>query len=207
MNKALVIVFVKNFVHGQVKTRLAKTIGNQSALNVYKELVKITLKSVEELNVDKRIYFSEEIDNSQGQGFKKTVQKGIDLGERMKNAFSDGFTDGYDSIILIGSDLPDINSSIIQEGLQKLKNTEVVLGPAVDGGYYLLGLQNIHDELFDDKPWSQSNLLNETKRELDKKKITYSLLTPLNDIDTYEDLIASDFFQSNEILHSIKINK
>jgi len=197
MTDALVIVFVKNIKLGTVKTRLAKTIGDYGAFEVYKELVKITEKATSELKVDKRIYFSNAIVDSQWQDNFKAVQNGVDLGERMLNAFKDGFIDGYKRIVLIGSDLPDISSKHIENGLQKLNDNKVVFGPAEDGGYYLIGLSELETCVFENKPWSQSNLLEVTLNELHQKSIKTGILDTLNDIDTYEDLIASDFYRSN----------
>lgn len=197
MTDALVIVFVKNIKLGTVKTRLAKTIGDYGAFEVYTELVKITEKATSELKVDKRIYFSNAIVDSQWQDNFKAVQNGSDLGERMLNAFKDGFKDGYKRIVLIGSDLPDISSKHIECGLQKLNDNQVVFGPAEDGGYYLIGLSELETCVFENKPWSQSNLLEVTLNELNQKGIKTGILGTLNDIDTYEDLIASDFYKSN----------
>ncbi|WP_248724110.1 TIGR04282 family arsenosugar biosynthesis glycosyltransferase [Seonamhaeicola sp. ML3] len=205
MNKELVIVFVKNIKLGKVKTRLAKTIGNQGAFEVYSELVKITEKALEQLNTDKRIYFSEAVVETKWPGQYKTVQQGVDLGERMKNAFLDGFNDGYERVILIGSDLPDIQTKHIQNGFTALNETDTVFGPAEDGGYYLVGMNNMHELVFDNKPWSQSNLLQETLKELENNKITYKTLETLNDIDTFEDLIKSKFYQNNaDLQHKIE---
>lgn len=200
MTDALVIVFVKNIKLGTVKTRLAKTIGDYGAFEVYTELVKITEKATSELKVDKRIYFSNAIVDSQWQNNFKAVQNGVDLGERMLNAFKDGFKDGYKRIVLIGSDLPDISSKHIESGLQKLNDNKVVFGPAEDGGYYLIGLSELETSVFENKPWSQSNLLKVTLNELNQKGIKTGILDTLNDIDTYEDLIASDFYKSNQKL-------
>lgn len=197
MNKALVIIFVKNIKLGKVKTRLAKSIGNHAALEIYNELVKVTEKATEDLNTDKHIYFSDSVINSMWKNDYKTTQHGIDLGERMKNAFKNGFEAGYNRIVLIGSDLPDIESKHINEGLEKLKENEVVFGPAEDGGYYLIGLSKMHDCIFDNKPWSQTNLLKETLSQLHEKNITFSTLDTLNDIDTIEDLITSKFYKTN----------
>ena len=103
MSKELVIVFVKNIKLGTVKTRLAKTIGDLGAFEVYTELVKITEKSTEQLDIDKHIYFSNAVVDSQWIGDFKTVQHGADLGERMLNAFKDGFKAGYKKIVLIAN--------------------------------------------------------------------------------------------------------
>ena len=197
MNKALVIVFVKNIKLGKVKTRLAKTIGNQGAFEVYSELVKVTERATENLEADLRVYFSDAIVETKWLGIYKTVQEGDDLGARMKNAFQKGFEDGYERIVLIGSDLPSISASHINSGLEKLLTKEVVFGPAEDGGYYLVGLNKKHYFIFENKPWSQSNLLEETIIELQNRDIICATLVTLNDIDTFEDLIASKFYQSN----------
>ncbi|GAA3636373.1 TIGR04282 family arsenosugar biosynthesis glycosyltransferase [Flavivirga jejuensis] len=197
MNKELVIVFVKNIKLGKVKTRLAKTIGNQGAFDVYSELVQVTEDATQNLQADKRIYFSDAVVDTKWQDQYKTVQEGENLGERMKNAFLKGFEDGYERIVLIGSDLPDISSEHIEKGLKALENNEVVFGPAIDGGYYLVGMTKMYHAIFDDKPWSESHLLEVTLKELDQENIVYTLLEALNDIDTFEDLLASEFYKSN----------
>jgi len=197
MTKELIIVFVKNIKLGKVKTRLAKTIGNQAAFEVYSELVKVTEKATQNILTDKRIYFSDAIVETKWKNTYKAVQEGDDLGERMKNAFKKGFEDGYERIVLIGSDLPDINTHHIENGLKALKQHEVVFGPAEDGGYYLIGLSKMHEFVFENKPWSQSNLLEKTLEELNKKSIEFTTLVTLNDIDTFEDLTTSTFYKSN----------
>lgn len=197
MTKELVIVFVKNIKLGTVKTRLAKTIGDMGAFEVYKELVKLTEKATAKVKADKRIYFSDVIVDDTWQGFDKFVQKGGDLGVRMKNAFAKGFDDGYERIVLIGSDLPDITAAHISDGLKALEKSNTVFGPAVDGGYYLIGLSKLYHCVFENKPWSNANLFEETVQELNKKAITFSTLDTLNDIDTYEDLMASSLYKSN----------
>lgn len=197
MTDALVIVFVKNIKLGTVKTRLAKTIGDIGAFEVYSELVKITEKATEKLDIDKRIYFSNSVVDTKWKNDFKTVQNGVDLGERMLNAFKEGFEVGYKKIVLIGSDLPDLNETYITKGIEALNENDVVFGPAEDGGYYLIGLSKIEESIFKNKPWSQPNLLKQTLQELQRLQITVSTLEPLNDIDTYEDLIASNFYKLN----------
>lgn len=197
MSKELVIVFVKNIKLGKVKTRLAKTIGDQGAFEVYSNLVKVTEMATKDLSVDKRIYFSDATVDTIWKNDYKTIQHGVDLGERMKNAFKKGFEDGYERIILIGSDLPDITGNHINKGLEALKQNEVSFGPAEDGGYYLIGLSKMHNFVFDNKPWSKTHLLEETLSELKENGVTFTTLVTLNDIDTYDDLVASKFYQSN----------
>ncbi|NRB60196.1 MAG: glycosyltransferase [Winogradskyella sp.] len=197
MTDTLVIVFVKNIKLGTVKTRLAKTIGDYGAFEVYTELVKITQKATAKLNTDKRIYFSNAIVDDQWNNEFKAIQQGADLGERMLNAFKDGFSAGYKKIVLIGSDLPDINEEDILKGFNALDENQVVFGPAEDGGYYLVGMSKLEPTVFTNKPWSQPELLKVTLQELHNLNIKVGTLDVLNDIDTYEDLIASNFYKNN----------
>lgn len=197
MSESLIIVFVKNQTLGKVKTRLAKTVGNKNALYVYKTLVKITENATNNSPIDKHIYFSDTIDETLWKHNPKYTQKGINLGERMKNAFKKGFNNGYKHIVLIGTDLPDITTNHLQQSFNHLKKHSVVLGPAQDGGYYLIGLTKMHNFIFDNKPWSKSNLLESTINELKNNKITFTTLNTLNDIDTFEDLVTSKLYQTN----------
>ncbi|MDO6760919.1 TIGR04282 family arsenosugar biosynthesis glycosyltransferase [Tamlana sp. 2_MG-2023] len=191
MNKELVIVFVKNIQLGKVKTRLAKTIGDDNALKVYKALLEITENVTKNLDTDVCIHFSETIDDTLWKNTNKTIQQGKNLGDRMKNAFKTSFEKGYERIVLIGSDLPSLTTEHLNTALDKLQHNDVVFGPAEDGGYYLVGLSKKHDIIFENKPWSETNLLETTLNELDKRKVTYALLESLNDIDTIEDLEAN----------------
>jgi hypothetical protein len=188
MSKKLLIIFVKNIKLGKVKTRLAKTVGDENAFTIYKALVEVTEKATSTINVDKRIYFSDAIIDEKWPNDYKTIQKGANLGERMSNAFHDGFDDGYTKIVLIGSDLPNITKNVIHEGFRSLIQNDIVFGPAEDGGYYLVGMSKFHKCIFKNKAWSTPNLLEETLAELKQKKIEVSLIETLNDIDTFEDL-------------------
>jgi len=203
LEKNLLIVFVKNIKLGKVKTRLAKTISNDAAFEVYKELVKIIKKTTENLPVTTHVYFSDEIVHNKWNGHYKTVQTGNNLGERMQNAFQEGFDKGFEHIILVGSDIPDLTSEIIMDGFSALQNNDTVFGKALDGGYYLVGLSNMNAAIFENKPWSTPQLLDVTLQQLSKENKKVSLLQTLNDIDTYEDLIASNFYKNNKEIQKI----
>jgi rSAM/selenodomain-associated transferase 1 len=202
-SKNLLIVFVKNIILGKVKTRLAKTIGDEGAFKMYRELVSITEKETQKVEADRHIYFSDVIIPSKWIGDQKFVQKGADLGMRMQNAFLDGFAQGYQNIIVIGSDLPDISKEIIDAGFDQLNSNDIVFGPADDGGYYLLGMSQMNTSIFEHKPWSTSALLDVTLQELSEQQKSVALLPVLNDIDTFEDLVASDFHQTNHVAQEI----
>jgi len=203
----LLIVFVKNIILGKVKTRLAKTIGDVGAFNIYYELFSITEKASQKVDVDRHIYFSDVIIPSKWEGDNKFVQEGEDLGIRMRNAFQNGFEEGYENVILIGSDLPNISKETIDTGFDALQNNDITFGPAEDGGYYLIGMSKMNTSIFENKPWSQSELLAVTLKQLKEQQQSVGFIKTLNDIDTFEDLIASDFYKKNLKIQEIIASK
>ncbi|MEQ6125275.1 TIGR04282 family arsenosugar biosynthesis glycosyltransferase [Pseudotenacibaculum sp. MALMAid0570] len=203
MSKDLLIVFVKNIILGKVKTRLAKTIGDVGAFKIYSELFSITEEESKKVEAKRHIYFSDVIIPSKWENDQKFVQKGENLGMRMQNAFQQGFDEGYENIILIGSDLPDISKEVIEKGFKNLKNNELVFGPADDGGYYLIGMSKMNSSVFKDKPWSKSTLLDVTLQEISKQQRSVFLLETLNDIDTFEDLVNSNFYKTSILAQEI----
>lgn len=188
------ILFVKDPVPGQVKTRLAKAIGDQKACEVYRILLKNTLDISLPLACPKFVYYAEAVnedDQWNVPGYIKKLQEGEDLGERMYNAFKDLFYLGFEKVLIIGSDCYDLKTEIIQEGFRQLNMKKVVIGPALDGGYYLLGMNALIPELFFDKAWSTDQLKDQTVNELRRMDISYSLLPELRDIDDLDDFLAS----------------
>ncbi len=192
--KEQIIVFIKNPEVGKVKTRLAKTIGNEKALGIYLKLVDHTIKEIEKSGLQSHLFFSEKIDHSYvGQNF--SVQFGDDLGERMNAAFQECFANEKNKVIIIGTDCPGISSEILQKAFKSLDTNEVVIGPALDGGYYLLGMKKMHRELFANMKWSTDYVYNETIKRLNKLQLTYQELEILRDLDNEEDLraLSKDF--------------
>jgi len=189
-DKDALIVFVKNPVPGKVKTRLAREIGIKNALRIYQKLLNHTLKIILPLSQDVVIYYSDDIiidDMWAGRRFLKEKQTGIDLGDKMSNAFKDCFSKGYKKICIIGSDNLEIITEIIEHAFHELNDTDIVIGPSSDGGYYLVGMKAQYSEIFKNKSWSTSRVLEETVNELKDQSLSYSLLKTLNDIDTYSD--------------------
>lgn len=187
--KTALIVFTRNPKLGQCKTRLANTLGDQSALDIYKYLLQHTANVSKHVNAARYVFYSVNINQDDiwnTTHFIKRLQKGKDLGERMHNAFEELFMSGYKKVIIIGSDLLDLNSEIIEHAIKTLDNNDVVLGPAEDGGYYLLGLKRLYPELFQNKAWGTETVREDTLADLKNK--TVSLLKPLNDIDTFDDM-------------------
>lgn len=194
--KNAIILFVRHPEQGKVKTRLAREIGDEAALKVYIQLLKHTHDITAELVCDKFVFYSESITDTdiweKGIYYKKE-QKGNGLGERMSNAFQELFDNGYQRVIIIGSDCPGLSSSHIQNAFNLLDSFDTVLGPSVDGGYYLLGLNYMVRELFQNKHWSTDTVLSDTLANLKQNRLLYSLLPTLQDIDTLEDLTQLNF--------------
>lgn len=191
--RKLLMVFTKNPEKGKVKTRLAKTIGDDAALEVYIRLLNHTKKFVGESNSDKAVFYSQEItgnDDWSAMGCQQVLQHPGDLGDRMKAAFDYAFAKEYQQVIIVGSDCPEVNSEIISEAFDALTHNDIVIGPAEDGGYYLLGMNQMHACFFENKSWSQEALFTETMHDVVKHKLKTQILKTCNDIDTIDDYEA-----------------
>jgi hypothetical protein len=189
--KSLLIIFYRNPELGKVKTRLAKTIGDEKALAIYFTLASHTRKITEELIVDKIVYYSDFIDTEDtwpNTVFKKQLQQGYVLGEKMLYAFEEGFRKGYQHICIIGTDCLELEAEIIAQAFEQLTSYDAVLGPAKDGGYYLLGMNQLIHEVFRNKEWSTDSVAASTILDFKNKNLSYSLLTTLTDVDEEPDL-------------------
>jgi rSAM/selenodomain-associated transferase 1 len=195
-SKKALIIFTRNPELGKVKTRLAKSVGDESALEIYKFLLKHTVSITQNLNVDKYVFYSETIhrdDFWNSDVFRKKLQRGIDLGQRMENAFAELFGMGYEKVLIVGSDIFELEQKDIENAFTVLDTTETVLGPATDGGYYLLGMKAPNAKIFQNKNWGTSTVLKETLADLNPTK--YVLLEARNDVDYFEDIKEIDAFQ------------
>ncbi|MDB0040336.1 TIGR04282 family arsenosugar biosynthesis glycosyltransferase [Polaribacter sp.] len=196
MSKNLLLIFTRNPELGKVKTRLAKTIGEEKALAIYKFLLAHTKKVTENIACDKAVYYSVKVredDLWNGEIYQKKQQLGEDLGIRMQNAFQDAFANGYEKVLIVGSDLIDLSEEIIEKGFLQLASNDVVIGPAEDGGYYLLGMKSVHPNVFKNKNWGTSTVREETLNDLKDKKV--HLLNELNDADVLDDIKEHPAFQ------------
>ncbi len=185
------IIFVKNLVPGMVKTRLAKDVGMFLALDVYQELVNHTAKIVRKVDADKMVFYSEYVeveDAFEGEDFDYNVQTGLSLGDRMKNAFDHAFEKGYSRVTIIGSDCYDLKKKHLEEAFDQLEINDVVIGPAEDGGFYLLGLNGPFPALFEGKEYGHDKVFDELMTSIQELELEYHLLEKLNDIDTLEDV-------------------
>lgn len=197
MSKNLLIVFTRNPELGKVKTRLAKTVGNATTLKIYIFLLERTRDIAVQVSADKAVYYSVKVrenDIWDANNFQKHQQVGEDLGIRMLHAFKNGFKAGYEKVMIIGSDLYDLTAETIENAFIALKDNEVVIGPAEDGGYYLLGMNSLEEKVFKNKNWGTETVRKNTLEELKDKKVF--LLGELNDVDVFEDIEHHPAFQT-----------
>lgn len=192
MNEMLMI-FVKNLIPGMVKTRLAADIGIDKALDVYMELVNHTNKITKKLDINKTVYYSEYVeveDVWDTGGFELTSQKGNTLGEKMSIAFDEAF-DSNNKVVLIGSDCYELTTKIIEAAFVMLEDHDVVVGPAKDGGFYLIGMKEYLPQLFQDKVYSTDSVLKDLLETAEELELEVYQLPTLSDIDVLDDLKAS----------------
>jgi len=194
-NNSCIIIFCKYPEAEKVKTRLGREIGHKKAVNIYKIFLKNLGKILNKIDKDK-IIFMNSLSNEKyftnlfGNNNKYYLQTGNNLGEKMFLAFKKVFSLGYKNAVIIGSDVPEITDTIINKGINLLDKKHFVIGPTIDGGYYLLGINknNLDKIIFEDIDWSTDKVFKQTCNKikiLNKSKI---LLKKLNDIDTLSDL-------------------
>lgn len=193
MSQQALLIFAKNLELGKVKTRIAASFGNKEAISIYKYLLEHTAKITESLQLKKIVFYSNYLvqnDCWNKLHFNKTLQQGNNLGERMQVAFSVTFQNKYKQVVLIGTDCPYLTSEIIAQAFEMLNGNDVVIGPAKDGGYYLIGMNQIQSEIFKNIPWSTEIVLKETIKKCAQLQLKYALLPILSDIDDAEDWTA-----------------
>ena len=189
MTNNLLIIFTRNPELGKCKTRLASVIGDAAALDIYTFLIEHTVGITKSLKVDKQVHYSQNVHHNDlwnDATYSKKKQEGSDLGERMYFAFKQGFDEGYKNIIIIGSDIYDLLQRDIETAFTMLEYNNYVLGPAADGGYYLLGMKRLNENIFRNKNWGTDTVLQDTILDLEAE--TIAMLDIRNDIDIYEDI-------------------
>lgn len=191
------IVFVKYPTPGEVKTRLAATTGNEFAMSLYRLFVADTLDMLGSTTSDVVIACDPQGTPEQysawlGNGRNYFRQTGSGVGERMANAFTQAFSTGYSRVLLMGSDIPDLPAEVLGQAFSALSNSDAVIGPSTDGGYYLIGFNKgaFTDEVFRNIAWSTPAVLKDTCARLDAHHRSTHILLPWSDVDTRADLQA-----------------
>jgi len=188
--KQALIIFARNPIRGKVKTRLAATLGEDKALSIYQSLLEHTVQITHQLPCDRYVFYADGIslnDHWLSDVYRKENQVGADLGARMHHAFDTLFQRSYEQVLIIGTDCFELTPEILENAFTILRKHEVVIGPSVDGGYYLLGMRQLYPFLFEEKAWSTNTVYNSTIQQLEMHQISYDTLPILNDIDTEED--------------------
>lgn len=190
-----IIVFVKAPVLGKVKTRLTQRLADHVVVALYRSFVLDTLKTVARCNQSVRVFFTppgarNELQQWLGDRFDYCDQEGEGLGEKMAAAFETSFAAGYRRAVLIGTDFPDLPSGIVTDALDALRRRDAVIGPANDGGYYLIGLRfdTFSPELFRGITWSTDQVFDSTVARCRDAGLSVHTLPRWRDVDTFEDL-------------------
>jgi len=137
---------------------------------------------------DKRKEVEEWLSN---ENFTFVPQKGLDLGERIANAFENTFAVEYKKVIIIGTDCIEVNSSLISYAFESLQSHDIVVGPTKDGGYYLLGMRELNKSIFDDIEWSTNKVFYQTMKHIQRLGFRCEELKILNDIDSIDDIVIN----------------
>jgi len=190
--RRLIILYTKFPTPGQVKTRLIPTLGAEGAAKAHRLMVDHALSHLEKLaGTTREIHFagarlSQMQDWLGSQSFVE--QRGLDLGARLVRSFADSFNQGQEAVLIIGSDCPELSAQHLEEAFEALATKPLVLGPALDGGYYLIGLNRPVPQLFSEIPWSSPWVLKATLDIASHLGLSYHLLPPLGDVDEPVDL-------------------
>jgi rSAM/selenodomain-associated transferase 1 len=188
------VVFARYPELGKVKTRLAAGVGQERALQVYRQLLTHTQAMAAALPARKWLWLAEAgpaADQSDPWvGYQRMPQPAGDLGQRMQSAFKHAFAEGGTAVVIIGTDCPGLATHHLQEAYSALRTHDIVLGPATDGGYYLLGMKQIWTALFENKQWSTDSVRADTLADAERLGLQVHLLQELRDVDTAEDLAA-----------------
>jgi len=202
------IIFTRYPEPGKTKTRLIPVLGDVGAANLQKQMTEHTIFQVQELqkitSVSFEVQFTggnlEKMQNWLGNDLGYQFQGEGDLGARMERSLVNAFNQKAEKVIIIGTDCPDLNSQILATAFEQLKNFNLVLGPALDGGYYLIGLQQPIRELFMNIPWGTAQVFAKTVEIAQKLNLSGGYLQPLADIDRPEDFYNQTFFLPNKTL-------
>ena len=189
--KEALIIFVRHPEKGKVKTRLAATLGDDAALVIYKKLLHHTLEITQVIKADKFVFYAGpviETDMWSRVNYFKMQQAEGDLGHRMCAAFKTVFARGYSKVCIVGSDCFELSSHVLSEAFSLLNETDVVVGPAHDGGYYLLAMKQLYSSLFQNKTWSTNSVLKETLKAVSQLNLSLTPLPLLHDVDEVEDV-------------------
>ena len=173
-----------------MKTRLAASLGEVKALEIYQHLLRHTRTVMLHLEADIFVFLTRMPEDDFWSGFRQELQIEGDLGQKMESAFAQVFALGYQEVFILGSDCPGLTESIVHQGFALFQQADVVIGPAADGGYYALGIKKLHTEMFRNKVWSTATVCQEARETAASLQLSVALLPVLTDVDTEADVPA-----------------
>ena len=190
------IVFTRYPEPGKAKTRLIPTLGAEAAAAIHRQMTEHTLAQAKPLQQQRslsvEVWFAggdrAQMQNWLGADRLYQPQPDGDLGDRMAKAFQTSFDNGVKAAIIIGTDCPELTDALLVEAFQALQQTDLVLGPATDGGYYLIGLRRLVPELFEAIAWSTDRVFQQTVDIASKLNLSLTTLLTLTDVDRPDDL-------------------
>lgn len=198
----ILLIFIRNPVLGAVKTRLAHTVGPERALEIYEFLLDKTRQTALGTKAARWLFYTENEEQMgawDGHYFEKKRQSEGDLGERMGAAFAEAFRQNRDArVVIIGSDCPDLTPDLLEKAFEALNSFNFVIGPVLDGGYYLLGMRRMEPSVFSGIDWSTERVFEQTVARIEALGCTYQTLPQLRDIDTEADWIEYAARQAGE---------
>ncbi|WP_139922564.1 TIGR04282 family arsenosugar biosynthesis glycosyltransferase [Hymenobacter sp. DG01] len=187
------LIFARRPELGRVKTRLAADLGDEAALAVYRQLLAHTRAAAAPLAAHKIVWLAEAGTAAASLpdewiGYEQQPQPPGDLGQKMQAAFAQSFACGARAVVIIGTDCPGLTTAHLSDAFRALETHDVVVGPATDGGYYLLGMKQLWPDLFERKAWSTATVRTATLADVERLQLSLHLLPELRDVDTAADL-------------------
>lgn len=193
--KALVVM-TRIPIPNKTKTRLMTILSPKECAEIHRSFLRDIIETSSKVDGDTDIYlfYGDEgpvsvIEDIVGEKMTLLPQRGGDLGEKMRNIFADLFERGYEKVVLMGSDIPEVSSEDLEKAFHELASKDLVFGPTLDGGYYLVGMKNLHEMVFDPGiKWGTPQVFQETLEILKRSGVEVGLIRSHEDIDTKEDL-------------------
>jgi uncharacterized protein len=201
--KPAIVIMSKVPKPGETKTRLMTQISGEECAMLHLACLKDICHTVKGLDVQGYVYFTGASEVDLPPEILKRLQIGRDLGERLYHTAL-GVLAEHDRLIFLGADLPNLTGDLLQKAIDYLDEFDTVIGPATDGGYYLLGIKFAHAGLFADIQWGGARVLDQTIKQIEESKLSYYLLESKNDIDTWDDLV--EFYEDNKAKDNDAIN-
>jgi rSAM/selenodomain-associated transferase 1 len=201
------LIFTRYPERGKTKTRLIPLLGEDGATELHRRMTEYTIRKLQDSSstLSLVIYYDggteEKMRSWLGSHLSYRLQQGEDLGQRMQTACEASFASGETAIAIIGTDCPDLSATLILEAFDRLGNSDLVLGPASDGGYYLIALKHLFPELFEAIDWGTSRVLETTQAIAARLNLSVAYLPELADVDRPADLARSENWPIDLRLH------